>query len=194
MHAALELEPKRSIRPHTYHHLFGLLAATGLRISEALALQHGDVTDDGLIVRCGKFGKSRLLPLHPTTRAALNRYIVIRKKLGGKGKDLFVVTTGEAPSQNTVYIVFVDLLRQLGLRGPKGSRGPRVHDLRHSFAVRSLQGCGRDRNAVARHMAALSTYLGHSKVENTYWYLQATPALLRDIADANERLFRGDAV
>jgi len=194
MHAALDLPPTGAISPHTYHHLFGLLATTGLRISEALALQRNDVTDDGLIIRKSKFGKSRLVPIHATTRRALNNYATIRARLKSDGDDLFVVTTGRAPHQTTAWAIFVQLTRQLGYRGPPGTRGPRLHDLRHTFAVRSLEACAHDRQAVTRHIAALSTYLGHSDVANTYWYLEATPVLLHGIADATERLFRGDAV
>lgn len=192
MRAALDLPPKGTIRPHTYHHLFGLLAATGLRISEALALQRDDLTEDGLVVRCGKFGKSRLLPIHKTTRWALTDYLVIRDRLGGNGDDLFVVTTGRPPHKVTVHVVFVTLARQLGYRGGRGTPGPRLHDLRHTFAVRSLEACAHDREAVAHHMAALSTYLGHADIANTYWYLEATPVLMHGIAEANERLFGGD--
>lgn len=194
MDAALELPPKGAISPHTYHHLFGLLAATGLRISEALALKRDDLTDDGLVVRAGKFGKSRLLPLHPTTRQALERYLAIRDRLSPAGDDLFVVTTGRPPHKTTVYLVFRRLAHQLGLRGLGRTPGPRLHDLRHTFAVRSLEACGHDRRAVASHMLALSTYLGHAEVAHTYWYLQATPVLLRDIAAASEQLFQGKAV
>ena len=193
MDAALDLPPRGSIRPQTYHHLFGLLAATGLRISEALALKRGDLTEDGLVVRRGKFGKSRLLPLHSTTRKALDAYLAIRTRIGGGGDDLFVVSTGRAPHKVTAHIVFVKLARQLGLRGPGPTPGPRLHDLRHSFAVRSLEACAHDRQAVARHVAALSTYLGHADVSNTYWYLEATPVLLHDIAAASERLFEEEA-
>jgi len=193
MRAALDLPPKGAISPHTYHHLFGLLAATGLRISEALALRRDDLTDDGLVVRCGKFGKSRLLPLHPTTRRALSNYLSIRDRLGGAGDDLFVVKTGRAPNKTAVYCVFVRLARQLGFRGAPGTPGPRLHDLRHAFAARSLEACAHDRPAVAHHMAALSTYLGHADVANTYWYLQATPVLMHSIAEASERLFQGGA-
>jgi integrase/recombinase XerD len=194
MHAALDLPPKGSISPHTYHHLFGLLAATGLRVSEALALQRHDLTDDGLVVRRGKFGKSRLVPLHPTVRRALADYMVIRDGLGGDGSDMFVVSrTKRAPSTTAAYCIFVRLARQLGFRGPPGTRGPRLHDLRHTFAVRSLESCAQDRTAVAHHMAALSTYLGHADVANTYWYLQATPVLMHGIAEASEQLFQGGA-
>jgi integrase/recombinase XerD len=89
--------------------------------------------------------------------------------------------------------VFVRLARQLGYRGPTGTAGMRLHDLRHTFAVRSLESCPRDREAIAHHMAGLSVYLGHASVANTYWYLEATPVLLRDIAVASEQLYRGEA-
>lgn len=193
MTAALELPPKGSISPHTFHHLFGLLAATGLRISEALALKREDLSDDGLIVRRGKFGKSRLLPIHTTTRQALNRYLTIRDRLNTGGDDLFVVTTGRAPQKSTAYQVFRRLAHQLGMRDLRSTSGPRVHDLRHTFAVRSLEACAHDRGAVTTHMLALSTYLGHSEVAHTYWYLEATPVLLRGIAEASEQLFDGRA-
>ena len=193
MQAALDLPPKGKISPHTYHYLFGLLATTGLRISEALALQRSDVGDDGLVIRNGKFGKQRLVPLQSSTQEALDSYLTTRKKLGAVGDDLFVTTTGRAPHQTVVHIVFVRLARKLGFRGPTGTPGIRVHDLRHTFAVRSLESCPRDREAIAHHMAALSVYLGHVDVASTYWYLEATPVLLRDIAAAGEQLFLGGA-
>jgi integrase/recombinase XerD len=191
MMAALELPPKGSISPLTYHHLFGLLATTGLRISEALALKREDLTDDGLIVRSGKFSKNRLLPIHPTTRQALSRYLEVRDRLSVGGDDLFVVTSGQAPRKSTTYQVFRRLAHQLGLRNLGSTPGPRVHDLRHTFAVRSLEACAHDRCAVTSHMLALSTYLGHSEVAHTYWYLEATPVLLCGIAEAGEQLFHG---
>ena len=191
MTAALDVPPKGTVSPLTYHHLFGLLAATGLRISEALALKCEDLTDDGLVVRKAKFGKSRLLPLHPSTRAALERYLAARARLCAAGEDLFVVKHGCAPTKVRVYCVFVRLARALGIRGAPGSRGPRLHDLRHSFAVRSLTACPPDRTAVTRHMLALSTYMGHADVTATYWYLEATPVLLNGIAAQAEQAFAG---
>ena len=193
MTAALELPPKGSISPHTYHHLFGLLAATGLRISEALALKRDDLCDDGLIVRKGKFSKSRLLPIHMTTRQAFDRYLTIRDRLNAGGDDLFVVTTGRAPQKSTAYQVFRRLAHQVGIRDLGSTPGSRVHDLRHTFAVRSLEACAPDRSAIAAQMLALSTYLGHTEVAHTYWYLEATPVLLRGIAEASEQLFDGRA-
>lgn len=191
--AALDLPPKGTISPHTYHCLFGLLAATGLRISEALALQCDDLGEDGLIIRNGKFGKQRLVALQPSTRQALEAYLATRARLGATGNDLFVTIRGRAPHKVRAHIVFVRLARQLGYRGPTGTAGMRMHDLRHTFAVRSLESCPPDREAVAHHMAGLSVYLGHASVANTYWYVEATPVLLRDIAVASEHLYLGEA-
>jgi len=193
MAAELDLPPKGTISPHTYHCLFGLLAATGLRISEALALQCDDLGEDGLIIRNGKFGKQRLVALQPSTRQALEAYLATRARLGATGNDLFVTIRGRAPHKVRAHIVFVRLARQLGYRGPTGTAGMRMHDLRHTFAVRSLESCPPDREAVAHHMAGLSVYLGHASVANTYWYVEATPVLLRDIAVASEHLYLGEA-
>jgi integrase len=187
--AAAQLQPAGSIRPLMYSTLFGLLAATG--ISEALALRLEDITADGLIIRQTKFQKSRLLPLHETTRRALDKYLSARARLGTLDGALLVSTTGKALSYNTVMAVFLRLARSIGLRGGPGRSGPRIHDLRHTFAVRSLEQCRHDREAVARHIVALSTYLGHAHVTDTYWYLHATPIMMGQIAEAGEALHRG---
>jgi integrase len=193
MQAAARLKPASSIRPVMYSTLLGLLAATGMRISEALALRLDDVTADGLIIRQTKFQKSRLLPLHETTQRALDRYLAVRIRLGTLDHALLVSTPGKAPSYPTVVAVFLQVARSIGLRGNPGQPGPRIHDLRHTFAVRSLEQCPRDREAVARHVVALSTYLGHAHVTDTYWYLHATPILMGQIAEAGEALHRGRA-
>ena len=165
MRAAGQLQPAGSIRPLMYSTLFGLLATTGMRISEALALQLDDVTADGLIIRQTKFQKSRLLPLHDTTQWALDDYLSVRVRLGNLDSALLVSITGKAPSYHTVVAVFLQLARSIGLRGEPGQPGPRIHDLRHTFAVRSLEQCRHDREAVARHVVALSTYLGHERID-----------------------------
>jgi integrase len=193
MQAAAQLRPAGSIRPLTYSTLFGLLATTGMRISEALALRLEDVTTDGLVIRQTKFQKSRLLPLHETTQRALDEYLSVRMRLGTLDGALLVSITGKAPSYNTVVAVFLRLARSIGLRGKPGRPGPRIHDLRHTFAVRSLEQCRHDRETVARHVVALSTYLGHAHVTDTYWYLHATPILMAQIAEAGEALHWGDA-
>jgi integrase len=197
--AAGRLAPKNSIRPLTYATLFGLLAATGMRVSEALALTLDDLTEDGLLVRATKFKKSRLLPLHDSARAALHRYMAVRGRLGTPSPELFVSRAGTGVKYPTVIAIFLSLARGLGLRaGPAprgaGPHGPRLHDLRHTFAVRSLEQCGGDRKAVTRHITALSTYLGHAHVSDTFWYLQATPVLMKQIAHAGEALHRGESV
>jgi integrase/recombinase XerD len=179
MAEALRVPGRAPISSLTYHHLFGLLASTGLRISEALSVCCDDLTDDGLMVRSGKFGKSRLVPLHASTRAALEQYLATRREVRGR-----------APTTTRAHVVFVRIVRQLGYRNQSGP-GPRLHDLRHTFAVRSLEACGNDPQAVLRHMQALSTYLGHVDVANTYWYLEATPVLLRTIASAAEGAYLG---
>ena len=192
MAEALTVPGLAPISPLTYHHLFGLLASTGLRISEALSLRCDDLTDDGLMVRSGKFGKSRIVPLHASTHTALEQYLAVRREVRGASDDLFVLGHGHAPTRTRAHVVFVRIVRQLGYRNPTGP-GPRLHDLRHTFAVRSLEACGNDPQAIQRHMLAMSTYLGHAEVANTYWYLEATPVLLRTIASASEGAFVGGA-
>lgn len=192
LRAAAALEPVGSIRPIMYTTLLGLIAATGMRIAEALALQLDDVTADGLVIRETKFQKSRLLPLHATVRQALDRYLAVRREVT-RGNALFVSCTGRRLPYNSVRYVFLALLDSTGLKGAHAGRDPRIHDLRHTFAVRSLESCSHDRTAVARHIVALSTYLGHAHVTDTYWYLQATPVLMGQIADAGEALLTGGA-
>ena len=171
--------------------MFALLAATGLRVSEALALKIDDVTDDGLLIRATKFHKSRLVPLHETVRRALERYLALRAGLGAVDPALFLSPAGTAIRYPTVIAIFLSLIRSLGLHPGPGRRGPRLHGLRHTFAVRSLEQCAGNRQAVARHMTALSTYLGHTHVSDTYWYLEATPLLMAQIAASGEALYRG---
>ena len=192
MAAAASLSPAGTIRPMTFATLFGLLAATGMRISEALALRLSDITVDGLVIEKTKFKKSRLLPLHPSTRRALDAYLAVRLSVATESDALLIGNTGEAVAYPTVIAVFLRVTRSIGLRGSSDRGGPRMHDLRHTFAVRSLEGCPRSAAAVSRHIVGLSTYLGHAHVTDTYWYLQASPTLMTHIADAGEALQRGE--
>jgi integrase len=194
MAAAASLSPVGTLRPLTYSTLFGLLAATGMRISEALALRLGDVTEDGLIITKTKFKKSRLLPIHTTTRAAIDRYLSARLPIAADTAALFISNAGAPPRYDTVSALFRQISRGIGLRGAPGQKGPRIHDLRHTFAVRSLEQCPCNDDAVSRHVLALSTYLGHAHVSDTYWYLQATPGLMAQIADAAETFGQAGAV
>jgi integrase len=193
LRAAAALDPAGSIRPTMYATLFGLLAATGMRIAEALALQLDNLTADGLVIRETKFQKSRLLPLHATARQALDRYLIARRMPASTNRALFVSTAGKPLPYNTVRGVFLQLLDRAGMRSAHSGRDPRIHDLRHTFAVRSLEQCRHERDAVARHIGALCTYLGHAHVTDTYWYLQATPLLMGQIAEAGEALLKGGA-
>lgn len=193
MDAALALRPPGSITPRTYHYMFGLMAVTGLRRSEALNLRLSDVTDDGLMIRESKFRKSRLVPLHASTRNALDRYLSVRNRFGGLDDHLFVLATGRPPGPHAVTKTFIKLARRTGLRSEvSGTPGPRLHDLRHSFCVRSLEAAvATDRDSINRHMLALTTYVGHAEAAHTYWYLEATPPLLRQIAQAAEHAHTG---
>lgn len=192
--AASRLSPHGSIRPATYTTLFALLAATGLRVSEALALKLDDLTEDGLLIRATKFRKNRLVPLHQTARCALLRYLQQRGRVRSTSVAFFISLKGTALSYPTVNATFLSLSRFIGWRAARGHRGPRIHDLRHTFAVRALERCAGDARAVARQATALSTYLGHTHVSDTYWYLQATPLLMGQIAEAGETLLRGEQV
>ena len=171
--------------------LFGLIAATGLRVSEAINLRLGDVLPGGVLhIRETKFYKSRLVPLHATVAQALDRYLDVRRRYAGSDDHLFLSIEGKALHYSTVRCAF---LRILGLAkiAPDRARRPRIHDLRHSFATRVLEQCDTKRNQVARHFVALSTYLGHAEIAHTYWYLEATPELMTGIAAAAEALIAG---
>jgi integrase/recombinase XerD len=176
------------LRRQLYIMMFGLIAATGLRVSEAMALRFDDVWSDGILhIRETKFRKSRLVPLHPTVTEALGRYLEARRRLAGISNYLFPSVDHRALCPSTVNYTFRWVLRRAKI-APDRLRQPRIHDLRHTFATRALEQCGAERQAVARHFVALSTYLGHVNIRQTYWYLQATPELMTDIAAAAEML------
>lgn len=191
LRAASQMTPAGSIRPVTYTALLSLIACTGLRVSEALKLELSDLTEDGLLIRATKFQKSRLVPLHESARRGLQQYVAARNRVATTTSAVFISQRGARLPYPTVNATYLHLARSAGLRGGPGCGGCRIQDLRHTFAVRSLEQCAGDRKAVARHMAALSTYLGHAHVSDTYWYLQATPKLLDDVAKAAEALYRG---
>lgn len=176
------------VRRDLYVTLFGLIAAAGLRVSEALALRLDDVRPEGVLhIRETKFGKSRLVPLHPTVVDALGRYLAKRKHVAGSCDWLFPSVGSQKLSPRTVNYMFHASLRRANI-APGRARRPRIHDLRHTFATRALEQCGASRGEVARHFVALSTYLGHADIRHTYWYLQATSEMMTDIATAAEML------
>ncbi len=192
--AASELRQQKPypLRRQLYIMMFGLIAATGLRVSEAMALRFEDVWTDGVLyIRETKFCKSRLVPLHPTVIEALGRYLKVRRKFAGPSDYLFPSAQHKALSPSTVNYTFRWVLRRAKI-APDRPRRPRIHDLRHTFATRALEQCGADRREVSRHFVALATYLGHANIRHTYWYLQATPELMADIAAAAELLVRSE--
>jgi len=193
MGAASRLGPPGSLRPHTYSTLFGLLAVTGMRVSEARNLHLHDVTVDGLIIRESKFHKSRLLPLHATTRTALDRYVAHRCQCAGANPHLFVTRRGGKLSRTVVSETFHQVLKAAGIPHRPARRRLRLMDLRHTFAVRALERCPETRDAIGHHTLALTTYMGHACVSDTYWYLETTPQLMTDIATACETFMHGGA-
>jgi len=175
----------------TYRTLFALLACTGLRVSEAIRLRVDDITPDGLVIRATKFRKSRLVPLHDTARAGLERYLRQRRPSALLDDHVFVSRRRKPLQPTAVDKAFRTAVTRMGLPHGRGHTRPTPHSLRHAFAVRALLTCPDGRDAITRHMVALSTYLGHSHVAYTYWYLEAVPDLMQDIANQAERLAMG---
>lgn len=174
------------LRAATFETLIGVLAVTGLRIGEALRLDRDDVdlADGVLHIRDTKFGKSRDVPLHLSTVAALATYAARRDELCTRPVDrsFFVSTAGTRLLYCNAHLGWLDLVRRAGLQPRSAKCRPRPHDLRHSFAVRTLLGWYHDDVDVAACMPLLSTYLGHVHPANTYWYLSAAPELLAIVA------------
>ena len=188
--AATRLPASGSLRPKTYAALISLLAATGLRISEALHLLVSDITPDGLLIRRTKFQKTRLVPLHDTAVTGLGHYLMHRQEARCGGDHVFVSKEGQPLVYWKVHGVFRTLLKSAGLK-PCGGRWPRIHELRHTFAVRALESSPTGRQRIGQHMLALATYLGHVNINATYWYLETTPELLREIALVTESFLQG---
>lgn len=191
------LTPQAGLRPATYQALFGLLAATGLRISEALHLLDADVDlqNARLTVRQTKFNKSRCLPLHPSVVQALGAYRIHRDRAaaGLPNPTFFVSAEGQALPLRTVEKVFAQLRERLGCQ-PRGEhRHVRIHDLRHTFAVRRVQQWQQAGAAMEHGMFWLCTYLGHAKISDTYWYLTGVPELMAAAGGKFERFVQGDA-
>jgi integrase/recombinase XerD len=166
----------------TFSTIFGLLAVTGMRVAESVILDREDVDlQEGILtIRETKFRKSRLVPIHPTTTKALRRYSRFRDRLFPKVKtgSFFVTERGKRLRAKHVGKKFLTLARKIGLRGPEGTPGPHLHDLRHAFAVRTMLAWYRSGVDVEAHMPELSTYLGHLSTAETYWYVSAVPELL----------------
>jgi integrase len=180
--AARRLPPSGTLRPATYETIFGLIAATGLRISEALHLRCGDLDIDGqrLTIRMTKFRKSRHVPFHATVAAALRRYMAVRGRYALIDADapLFLSRSGVQLPSRTVHCVFEQLRTELGWVARGAYHKVRIHDLRHTLICRRVQ-LWLERGAdIDNAIAALSTYVGHAKVSDTYWYLTGVPELM----------------
>lgn len=184
---AEKLPCRRGMRSSTFSTIFGLIAVTGLRISEALALDRSDVDlrEGQLTIRNTKFGKTRLVPVSKSTVAALRRYATRRDRALSvlTTPAFFVSERGWRVTNWATSYNFAKVSRAVGLRAPvEGNRhgqGPRVHDLRHSFAARTMVEWYRAGVDVERELPKLSAYLGHTHVNDTYWYIEAVPELLQ---------------
>lgn len=196
LRASRDLRPLTGLRGSTMATLFGLLAVTGLRVSEALALDEHDVDLEQCVihVRFAKFGKSRLVPIHPSTATALDDYRNQKTKFHGSPRTtaFFVDEKGKRLPYHSPRYAFVVVSRRIGLRGPTDSHGPRIHDLRHTFAVRTLirwyrEGC----DVGARELPKLSTFMGHVHWSDTYWYITAVPELMALAVERLEKAWGG---
>ena len=182
--AASQLPPPNSLRPHTYQTLLGLLYSTGIRIGEALALnlEHFHSTERRLYIAEGKFRKARWAPLSASTCQALERYVRTRVQIRPRSPDspLLINQRSRRLHQCTVNQTFRNVLRQCGIRHSKHT-GPRIHDLRHTFAVHRLLAWYRDGGDVNARLPWLSTYMGHVDVHSTQVYLQPTAELVEQV-------------
>ena len=192
--AAAQLALTWRLRPATYRALFGLIAAVGLRVSEALKLTLGDVDLQAgtLTVRQTKFHKSRCLPLHQSTVRELSLYRQARDQCHDHdpAAPFFVSHDGKHLPQSTVQHVFRCLQTQLGWQARGDHARPRIHDLRHTFAVRRLLSWRQTGQSIEHAMFWLCTYLGHAKISDTYWYLSGVPELM-DVISARFEHFTG---
>lgn len=178
------------LRTATYQTLVGLLAATGIRVGEAIGLDAGDADLDAgvLTVRNGKHGKSRLVPLHGTAARALRDYQQVRDRFfpgDARTPAVLISPAGTRLLYCNVHATWKKLTAAAGLAPRSGSCRPRIHDLRHSFAVRTMLDAYESGRDGQETLAALSTYLGHADPKATYWYLTASPELM---AAAGQRL------
>lgn len=192
--AARQLPGITGLRSHTYATLLGLFAVTGMRTNEPLRLHRDDVdlAHSVLTVRQSKFGKSRYVPVHDSTRRALRGYATHRDRLcpNPHCRRFFLSERGTPVTEWALRWTFVKLSRQTGLRASTDSHGPRLHDFRHRFAVNALKQWYRRGLDVEGQLPRLATYLGHAHVSDTYWYLTAVPELLALAARRLERTAR----
>jgi integrase len=185
---------RSTMRAATYRTLLALLAVTGLRVGEAIALDEGDVDrrHGALLIRKTKFGKTREVPLHATTVKALTMYARERDRLlpRRRTRSFFVSSSGTRLLYQNVHETFLELVYMAGLSARRPRR-PRIHDLRHTFAIRTVVDWYRAGQDVEARLPVLSTYLGHIGCSSTYWYLSAVPELLQQATIRLERATKG---
>jgi len=188
--AAGDIKSRMGLRARTCVTALGLLVVTGIRVGELLGLDQDDVDLSGAIltIRESKFGKSRLVPIHPSTRAALADYAAFRDQAlpHPRTTRFFRGEHGGTLSKWALRAMFVRVSCQVGIRKPTDHRGPRLHDFRHRFAVSTLLGWYRAGMDVEQKLPVLSTYLGHVHVTDTYWYLSAVPDLMSIVVERLE--------
>jgi len=191
---AARLPSSYGLRGWTCGTLFGLIAVTGLRVNEALGLDEGDVDlkEGVLTLRRAKNRKSRFVPLSASAAERMRDYRAERNRILGRGRAaFFLLENGERPGDCCARYNFAVVCQRIGLREPqpfnKHGRGPRIHDLRHTFAVRTIMDWYRRGLDPDREMLKLSTYLGHTHPDHTYWYIEAIPELLRLACESAER-------
>ena len=188
--AAGEIKSEMGLRARSYVTVLALLAVTGMRVGEVLGLDQDDVdlSKAAITIRNGKFGKSRLVPIHPSTRNALSDYAAYRDEAlrHPRTTKFFRNEQGRALSKRALDAMFVSVSCRTGLRKPTDHRGPRLHDFRHRFAVNTLLSWYRAGLDVEQNLPVLSTYLGHVDVTDTYWYLSAVPELMSLVVEKLE--------
>lgn len=198
---AASLPSDSGLRGVTFSTVFGLLAVTGMRVGEAVALNRDDVDLQAgvLSIREGKLGKSRLVPIHATTKDVLGQYSEMRDAIlpSVNTPAVFVSERGRRVSAWSAEDNFISVSHTIGLRSPavdgRRGRGPRLHDLRHRFAVSALIDWYRIGADVDREIPKLATYLGHEGPNQVYWYLQAVPELLELATQRSQRVASGGA-
>ncbi len=194
LQACVALPPGNGLRPYTYYTIFGLIAVTGMRISEATSLRRDDVDlSAGIItIRETKFSKTRCIPVHDSTIDVLADYIRRRDEIhpNAESSAFFLSDPGTALTSAVLRCMFLRISHRIGLRKPNQRYGPRIHDLRHTFAVKTVMRWYREGTDVDQQMPLLSTYLGHVKPSDTYWYLSSVPELV-GLAAARLEAYQG---
>jgi integrase len=192
MRTAARLVSPKGLRGRTYSTLFGLLAVTGMRISEVVSLDRGDVdlVEGILCIRRAKWGKSRLVPVSLSTRIALKAYAGARDRIipHPTTQAFFLLERGARVTKSVAEWTFAQVSKSIGLRpqDKRWGKGPRLHDMRHRFAAKTLIDWYRAGLDVEREIPKLATYLGHVSVNDTYWYIEAVPELLQLATERRE--------